>query len=310
MYGSRMEGCTVFRVWKIRWRRLFAAAAAVILTGSATAAVFAAQQKSTAAPAAEVVSSVSDEEIKLPIIMYHSLLKDSAYHGKYVISPDLLEQDLQYLSQNGYTPVHMAQVIAYVQEGTPLPEKPVILSFDDGYYNNYLYAYPLAQKYRMKLIIAPIGYYTDLYSETEDNHANYSHITWDQIREMSESGLVEFQNHTYNLHEYGARKGAGKQKGESFEAYEALLREDILPMQEKLLACTGKTPDTMVFPFGDYCADSLKIIRSFGFQAAFTCNEQMNVLTRDPECLFTLGRFLRPSGIDSETYFTKRVGLS
>lgn len=290
----------MFAVWKVRWRRLLIFSAALIATLSAAFAVFAVQ--------AEPLSP--EKTIELPIIMYHSLLKDSTYHGKYVISPVQLEKDIQCLYEMGYTTVHMKEVISYVQNGTPLPEKPIILSFDDGYYNNYVYAYPLAQQYAAKLVIAPIGYYTEQYSKVNDNHANYSHITWDQIREMSDSGLVEFQNHTYNLHESKGRKGAGKKSGETFEQYQKVLNEDIGEMQEKLEACTGKTPTTMVFPFGTVCDDGIKIVRELGFQAVFTCREKINFLTRDPECLFALGRFLRPSGMDSKEYFTKYVGLS
>ena len=127
-----------------------------------------------------------EQGIQLPIIMYHGILKDTKRQGKYVISPELLESDMKYLKENGYTPVFMQDVIDYVKNGTPLPEKPIILSFDDGYYNNYAYAFPLAQQYDMKLVIAPIIAKTEEYSRANEENANYGHITWDNMKEMED----------------------------------------------------------------------------------------------------------------------------
>ena len=105
-----------------------------------------------------------------------------------------MEEDLLYLQRQGCTTVVMSDLIAYVQQGTPLPEKPVMITFDDGYYNNYLNAYPLLQKYQMKAVISIIVGETDKYSELDENKENYSHITWDMINEMMESGLEEVPN--------------------------------------------------------------------------------------------------------------------
>ena len=158
-------------------------------------------------------SAQAEKGISLPIIMYHNILKDPAMQGDYVISPELFEQDLQYLQANGYTGISMQDLLDYVNQGTPLPEKPVLLTFDDGYYNNYFYAYPLAKQYDFKMIISPVGMLTEKFSNTEDISPYYSHITWENIKEMLESGIVEFQNHTYNLHTNdGARKGAKKKE--------------------------------------------------------------------------------------------------
>ena len=134
----------------------------------------------TAVKAAQANQEMS-AGIKLPIVMYHSILKDSKRQGKYVISPDMLERDIKYLNENGYTPVFMQEVIDYVINGHPLPEKPIVLSFDDGYYNNYTYAYPLAQQYHAKIVIAPIIAQTEKYSEMKVENANYGHITWGRI---------------------------------------------------------------------------------------------------------------------------------
>ena len=76
-------------------------------------------------------SSYEEESIKLPIIMYHSILKDTSRSGKYIVTPSTLEADLQYIANNGYTTITMTDLIAYVYENSVLPEKPIIITFYD-----------------------------------------------------------------------------------------------------------------------------------------------------------------------------------
>ncbi|WP_444644901.1 polysaccharide deacetylase family protein [Caproiciproducens sp. R1] len=245
--------------------------------------------------------------IKLPVLMYHSMLKDKSYQGVYVISPDIFEKDLQYLQKKGYTAVDVQDLLDYVNQKKPLPSKPVMITFDDGYYNNYLYAYPLVKKYNMKMVLSPIGYYTDLFSDSvSPEHANYSHCTWDELNEMIASGRVEIQNHTYNLHENkNGRLGAGMKRGESVSSYTSLLTEDLSKMQEKVKEHTGDTPTAFVYPFGAISGASVPIIRKLGFQASLTCESRMNYITEDPECLYGLGRYLRLGKVTTEAYFRK-----
>ena len=90
-------------------------------------------------------AAAPEESVAVPAVMYHAVLQDTSRHGRYTVSPQEFESDLQYLTSHGYTTVVMADLIAYTQGGT-LPEKPVLITFDDGYYNNYVYAYPIAQQ--------------------------------------------------------------------------------------------------------------------------------------------------------------------
>ena len=78
-------------------------------------------------------ASAQPEGIELPIVMYHHILKDQSRLNKYTISPDEFRRDMQYLQDNGYTPVLMQDLLLFVQEGVPLPDKPVMITFDDGY---------------------------------------------------------------------------------------------------------------------------------------------------------------------------------
>ena len=264
---------------------------------------------------AQVASSSQNSEeafglgrTAVPILMYHSLLKDGAFQNRFVISPQLLESDLQYLQEHGYTTITMSELIDFVKKRASLPEKPILLTFDDGYYNNYFYAYPLLQTYRMKAVISVVGKYTEEFSLADSNHPNYSHLTWDQLKEMQESGLVEIQNHTYDLHSTDrGRKGAGRAKGETEEHYRQVLTEDVVHLQELLMEHCNILPNTFTYPYGEIGDGAEEIIRDLGFEASLGCTEKINWFSQSSgtEDLYGLGRFLRPNDMSSEAFFTK-----
>ena len=286
--------CTI----RIRRGRFFAAVsliAAVLLLGSISFHALTSLSTSTSV----------EEGVKVPIIMYHGILKDSKRQGKYVISPDTFENDLKYLTEKGYTTIVMQDLIDYVHGGT-LPEKPIMLTFDDGYSNNYLYAYPLLQKYGCKMVLSPIVRNVEESTERQDTNPNYAQCSWEQLKEMSDSGLVELQNHSYNMHtNTEGRNGTKKNKGESDEAYKQAFTEDVRRAQEAFQENIGKQPTTFTYPFGAISYDSIEYLKQMGFQATLTCENKMNYIRREPGALFGLYRFLRPSGSTSEQYFAK-----
>ncbi len=246
--------------------------------------------------------------VKVPIIMYHSILNEWSRQGKYVVSSKTFENDLVYLKDHGFTTIVVQDLINYVYQYIPLPEKPIIITFDDGYYNNYYYALPILKKYDCKMVMSPIGYYTDIFSKEDDSHPNYSHCTWDQIGEMAKSGLVEIQNHTYDLHSRkNGRVGTCKKSWESLENYAAVLSADVMKMQRELKEYSDVTPTAFTYPYGEVCDESKPIIKNLGFKASLTCQYKMNYITRDPESLYCMGRYLRSAGTSSEHYF-KNIG--
>lgn len=242
----------------------------------------------------EAMLAAGKGKVEVPILMYHSILRSTNTGGNYIITESAFEADLRYLKENNYTTVVMQDLIDYVYNGKSLPEKPVVLTFDDGYSNNFLYAYPLLEKYNSKAVVSLIGYYTDLYSKTPDENPSYSHITWDNVNEMIKSGLVEFQNHSYNLHTTDkGRNGTKKKRGESNEEYRALLNSDLGKLQDAFKTNSNYTPTTFTYPFGSVSNASFDIIKTMGFKASLSCESGMNHITRDPECLYMLKRYLR-----------------
>ena len=247
----------------------------------------------------------SQEGIPLPIIMYHSVLKSPKTKTKYIVTPAQLEEDMIYLQNNGYTTITMSDLIDYVYLGTPLPEKPVMLTFDDGYYNNYTYVFPLLKKYQMKAVISVVGTYCEIFSESMDLNPNYAHLTWDNIKEMSESGLVEFQNHSYNMHSTEKRKGCCIMAGEDYVTYKSVLCSDVLKLQTLLAEKCGIVPNTFTYPYGAICDESEQILKELGFVATLSCYERMNYITQSEDCLFSLNRFNRDSSLTTYRFREK-----
>jgi len=250
----------------------------------------------------------SDENEKVPvtIIMYHSILKSKS--GKYIVSPQQLENDIKYLSDNGYNFINMEDLIDFVKiPWTTLPDKPVILTFDDGHYNNYVYAYPLMEKYNAKMVLSIVGSYTE--NETgKKQHANYSYVNWDQIKEMDKSGRVEIQNHSYNLHNTKGRIGAAKLKSETAEEYKEFFKEDTTQLKKLLKKNTGIKVTAYTYPFGIINDLSNEVLKDLKYSAALSCQEGINYIGKDDdELLFHLKRFNRASGKSSAAFFKGKL---
>lgn len=245
--------------------------------------------------------------VDMVVLMYHSINSKESRSGDYVITPAALRKDLEYLKKEGYTTVVMADLIAFVHDGTPLPEKPVMITFDDGYYNNYLHAFPLLKEFGAKAVISIIGVETDKYSTKEENNQNYSHLTWEQIKEMQASGLVEFQNHGYNMHKQNTQRlGSTRMEGESCEDYHKALEEDMAKLQARYAEMTGWTPTTYTYPFGRICTDSYSVVTGMGFAASLDVQSRLyTVIPGEERCLFRIPRYNRTAATSAEAIMKK-----
>ena len=239
------------------------------------------------------VSQESQVEYKLPIIMYHHILKDAARHGEFVISPEDLERDLKYIKDNGYTTITDLDLIDYCEKGTPLPEKPIMLTFDDGHLSYQEYAVPLLKKYNMKAIVSIVGSYTNDYTLHPDRAVSYAYLSWDDIKNLSVSSHTRIANHTYDMHKIAQRKGCSKMKGETSEQYKKIFSEDAKKMNDLIYDYTGTQAVCFTYPFGCFCTDAEDEIKKLGFKLSLTCNEGINNISRNSS-LFKLKRFNRP----------------
>lgn len=246
-------------------------------------------------------------QVELPVLMYHQVLKDSGQWGDYVISPQEFENDLKQIKKEGYTTVTTKQIENFLNLSEPLPEKPILITFDDGYASFYEYVYPLLQEYEMNAVVSIIGKYTDLYSANVVKSVSYSHVTWEQLDEMVESGLVEVGNHTYEQHRSEGRKGISKLKDETDQQYEQFILGDVGVLNQEIEQEIGIVPTVFAYPFGARSELSDEILQKMGFHVLLTCEGKVNCLDPtehkqgDP---IILHRFNRPSGKSSKDVFS------
>ena len=249
------------------------------------------------------------EGIPVPGIMYHNVLPDGSEGlGEYVVSASELEGDLQLLKEAGYEGVTPEELFNFVRGVGTLPEKPVLLTFDDGFESVRELAWPLLKERKMKAVLSVVGSITETYAENADRNINYAYLNWDDIRELSESEEFEIQNHTYDMHSTNnsGRKGLSRKSGESPVDYENFLKEDLSRMQNLLKKLSGVSATAVAYPYGSYSKETLGIVKELGFRSSFLCEERINRITRsNADSLFDLGRYNRPSGRSTEDFFEK-----
>ena len=287
------------RIWKIAQAAVFLLCGITICLAGASAV-----PPPTLAASAESTQNA----YTLPILMYHSILPDPARAGDYVLPPEMLAEDLSYLRARGYETVTVQDLLAFVDKGMPLPEKPILLSFDDGYYNNCVYLPPILEEYGMCAVVSPVGSFADAYAASGDRNVYYAMADWEALKALAENPRIELQNHSYRLHNETPRLGAKRCAGESEADYQAMLYADLSAMQDAMESRLGVRPEAFVYPFGAVDEASGEVLRALGFRASFSCSSRHNTITRDPDCLWLLGRYNRPYGI-STADFMRTVGI-
>lgn len=174
-------------------------------------------------------------DVNVPILEYHAVGDDCWGYEELFARPDRLEELFGFLNDNGYDPIWFED-LAHLQDY----DKPVMLTFDDGYDDNYTILFPLLKKYNIKATVFVI---------TADICGNHK-LTADQIREMSDSGLVSIQSHT-NSHTDLNALSAEEQELEFSESKKILTR------------ITGKIPYVLCYPTGRYDNNTLTLARKY-----------------------------------------------
>lgn len=241
----------------------------------------------------------SEYTAALPVLMYHHVVAEGETND-ITITADTLEQHMAALAEAGYHAVSIGELIDYVYHGGALPDKPVLITFDDGYYSNYELALPILEKYGMKGVVFAIGVsvgHMEFYKNTQ--HTMTPHFGWEEAREMLESGVLDVQSHTYDMHQWApfeeegpVRGSALPLEGESEQAYMAELESDLGQYEQLRLRELGEGFTALAYPNGDYCDMAEVVIHQAGIPVTFaTSTGRRNVLVRGlPQSLYALCR--------------------
>lgn len=243
----------------------------------------------------------------LPVIMYHHISADPARAGDYIVTPEMLEGDLRWLSEHGYTAVSVGQILDFRAGRGELPDKPVLITFDDGQQSVLTYALPLLQKYDMCAVAAVVGAYCDAEEDAQSRSPEYSYLTWAEVTELAASGRFDIASHTQAMHrDTWPRRGCLPNPGESAGDYAAALNADLEAVEEKIEAATGSRPVAFAYPFGFHCDQTEELLRQRGYELTLTCENLVNDLGADE---LRLGRWNRSANLSRETFFSK-LGMS
>ena len=182
-----------------------------------------------------------------------------------------LVQQFEWLRESGYHVVSLDAVLAARNGGPKLPDKALMLSFDDGYRSMYTRVFPLLKLYNYPAILSLVGEFMEGVEDGQalcGGHAapGVQMVTWPQVREMIASGLVEVASHSYSLHKGVTSNPQGsmppsatthiynaqEQRYESDADYYARIRTDLARNSAMIERETGKKPRVMTWPYGAY----------------------------------------------------------
>ena len=235
----------------------------------------------------------------VPVLLYHSITDEPDGHLE--VSPETFEKQMRFLSENGYHAVTAGELIDYVYHGGTLPDKPVFISFDDGYTDNYEYAWPILERYGMKATIYAIGVsvgHDRFYKDTRFEMT--PHFSCEQAREMISSGVIDVQSHTYDMHQWGpfetgdqVRENILPLAGESETDYIAAVTADIGLYDSIVGQELGAGLTSLAYPGGDYNTLTEVAVHQAGIPVTMsTRTDSRNILVRGlPQSLYALCRW-------------------
>lgn len=250
------------------------------------------------------VSVFSQGGVLLPVIMYHQISENSGLWGDYVIPEKLLREDFLYIKESGYTPVSVRELEEFTLRGGRLPEKPILITFDDGERSFLTKVLPLLKEFSYPATVAVVGSLTDLYTESGDTDDRYAYLNWDDLEKLSLEPLVEIANHSYNMHSLTARRGMGQKDGESDNEYISALTADFRGFHKEFSEHLNIKPTILAYPYGIENSVLSDFAKSEGYTVTLTCAQKVNNISRGGS-LYELGRFNRPYRLSTEDFFEK-----
>jgi peptidoglycan/xylan/chitin deacetylase (PgdA/CDA1 family) len=203
-------------------------------------------------------------------MMYHDILPQKEVF--FDVTPEEFEQHLQLIKTKGLTPISLDQLVVHLQTGLPLPEKPILLTFDDGYGGHYEHVYPLLKKYGYPAVFS-------IYTSKVGDNTGRSHVTWEQLRQMAADPLIVIAAHSVT-HPPDLR-----------ELPDDKLRMEVMESKRLLETQLGIPIRYFTYPTGLYDDRVVRLVREAGFLAALTMDDADEGFAEQSDNLLAIKRF-------------------
>lgn len=252
----------------------------------------------------------------VPALMYHHVCPQP---GLVTVSPETFEEHMAYLARKKYHALAADEFLEFLQGARRLTGRNVLITFDDGYLDNYVYAWPILKRYGLKAIIFTItglmgagaarAYLSagKVLPATPDHRACKAAVAegrtddvmlrWSEIEAMETSGAVEIHSHTHSHVRWDQLHADKNQRLAAVET-------DLAASRAALKAHLGKESQHLCWPWGYFEPEYQTIAAKLGFQAQYATARGVNVAGSDPQSVARLVMKDRPAG-----WFATRVSI-
>lgn len=212
-------------------------------------------------------SVLADDSKEVPILVYHNF--NPTVPGSMSITPERFESQLKWIKENGYTVIPLQNLVSYLQgKNITLPEKPVVITADDGWASVYTYMVPLVRKYNIPVTLF-------IYPETI-SHGHHA-MTWEQLKQLQQTGLFDIQGHTYGHPNFKQEK-----KHLAANNYEKLVHRELFDSKKVLEDKLGTKITLLAWPFGIYNDYLEQQAANAGYIMAFSIDARHTAKSKRP----------------------------
>ncbi len=236
---------------------------------------------------------------ELTVISYHEIAdQKDALIPQYAVSPTNFVRQMDWLKNHDYHFVSVDQVLAARAGKLPLPERAVLITFDDGYHSVYSNAFPVLKLFNAPAVIAVVGsWLKPLSGKVVDfdgrSVSREAMLSWGEIKEMVDSGLIEVGSHTYDLHDGITANPQGNmepaattrlylpklKRYEDEETYKKRVANDLIKNNQILAQHGIRPPRVIAWPYGRYNIETREIAEKLGMPIGLTLDDGPNTIT-------------------------------
>lgn len=235
------------------------------------------------------------KSVNMPILLFHHIVKDEPITNDSTISLEHFRKTISSLHDEGYTAINFDNLIAYTENRGELPNKPILITFDDGYESSIVHTKEILEQYNMQATIFAIGVSVGKTTYKDTNIPITPHFTWKQAIEAC--NVISVQSHSYDMHNVSKldlqnfRSGVLKKETESKADYIDAFQKDIELSIYDIQTNLNTDVVAFAYPYGLYTDTSELLLKEAGIKATVTSEHGINNIKKGvPESLYTMKR--------------------